>query len=165
MSCFKCDAQFPDTSELFRHFKIRHGLYDGQNLILKCGQGVCSRMFYSYSGLKRHLVKHAPFTVHPNRSVEDQDACDDGDEENNGCDDINRENIDLPVSAILSPLQLQNQAAGIICKLSSSKISQNAVNSMANAMDILVNEVTNSVLTVVIQSFEQNGLRKDLQEY
>ncbi|KAJ8017637.1 hypothetical protein HOLleu_44812 [Holothuria leucospilota] len=165
MSCFKCKAQFPDTSELFRHFKIRHGLYDGQNLLLKCGQGVCSRTFYSYSGLKRHLVKHAPFAVHPNRNVEDQDACGGDDEDNNGYDDVNGENVDLPVSAILSPLQLQNQAAGIICKLSSSKISHNSLNSMANAMDMLFNEVTNSVLTVVEQSFEQIGLRKDSDVY
>lgn len=66
MKSFKCQAHFPEIPELYRQFRLHHGLYDGQNLILKCGQRLCCRTLYSYSGLTRHIVSHVPFEMDHN---------------------------------------------------------------------------------------------------
>ncbi|PIK48988.1 hypothetical protein BSL78_14139 [Apostichopus japonicus] len=80
--------------------------------------------------------------------------------------DDNVEGDQLATSEIISPQELQNQAAGLICKMSStSKISQNTLNQIANSMDNIIGEITGSVQAVVDKTFQEHGLEKDSDVY
>ncbi len=46
-----------NSCSLTKHLRLVHGLYDGQNLQLCCGQGTCARTFNSFSAYKRHLER------------------------------------------------------------------------------------------------------------
>ncbi|KAG5271297.1 hypothetical protein AALO_G00178160 [Alosa alosa] len=57
MICFICQKRHANANGLIKHFKLVHGLCSGKGLKLKCAHRGCSHVYYSCSGLRKHLSK------------------------------------------------------------------------------------------------------------
>nr|XP_046468096.1 uncharacterized protein LOC124212256 [Neodiprion pinetum] len=64
--CFLCYQSFATIPEMTRHLRIDHALLPGFKLILKCCCPPCSILFQTYSGLRKHLLKHKQESVTAN---------------------------------------------------------------------------------------------------
>ncbi|KAJ8019354.1 hypothetical protein HOLleu_42096 [Holothuria leucospilota] len=81
-------------------------------------------------------------------------------------DDDNVVGDELATSAVVSPQELQKQAAGLICKMSATlQVSQNTLNQLAESMDNIIGEITGCVQAVVDKTFQEHGLEKDSDVY
>lgn len=53
--CFLCKHNFGTITELMRHLRKRHALYEGSTLTLKCFNENCSKAYESFSGYRKHI--------------------------------------------------------------------------------------------------------------
>lgn len=166
MRCFICKGNFGSINTLFVHLRHRHGLYDEHRALYKCGQGVCSRTFSSFSGYRRHLKTH-----HNEHRLEllpagepavgppillDQDIQGDEVDQNDAADDEVPMDDDLP---ILSPEEIQRHACAFIGNFSSRPtIPETCVNDIVNSANSLMETIVNSAAAAVAAAFTNHGL-------
>lgn len=65
--CYLCKKYLSTVVTVTRHLRSDHALFPSSNLSLKCCVHSCSLTFRTYSGLRKHLIKHV--------SIENTDSC------------------------------------------------------------------------------------------
>ncbi|KAK5647312.1 hypothetical protein RI129_002204 [Pyrocoelia pectoralis] len=55
--CFICSCSASIISDLFKHLRMRHALFDGAALELKCFKTGCNNTYHTFSGYRKHITK------------------------------------------------------------------------------------------------------------
>lgn len=161
--CFICKAHQKSSALLCQHLRLRHGLYPGKTLRLKCGQPGCSLSFCTYPGFKKHLVRLHKDTCSPNKhlvhlhratcspnTIDNVDAQSEGDEPSSSqafC-------TDTPVTSRTSvdKHHLLNLCGSVVAQLQASGVAESTVQAMVGTFMSKQEKLFSAVL---LQRFKQ----------